>query len=319
MSWSSAAIFYDQLRSLVAMGMPLPQALGLAGNTSHGRHRALAATWAAGCSSGRTLAELLAADAEPALAVALVRAGEASGRLPELCRELAGYYEHALAMRRLVIGRLVYPAFLVHVALVAAAIPGIAFSGASPLSLLAGPAVLWAALAVALAAFHLIGPRTRARLMLAPGLDGLVGPLVAANTCLVVRAGLAAGMLIPASLELAAPACGNRIYAERLQAAAGAVNDGRLANLTAALGAAGLPGLVVQMIGTAEIAGKLEEALQRCATFQQEAFRTRVEWTARVLSGTIYALAMAAAAFTVVSLYGSYLGQVKTLAEGVDG
>ncbi|MBA3939506.1 MAG: hypothetical protein H0X38_18810, partial [Planctomycetes bacterium] len=46
MTWSSAAIFYDQLRSLVAMGMPLPQALGLAGNTSHGRHRALAPAWA---------------------------------------------------------------------------------------------------------------------------------------------------------------------------------------------------------------------------------------------------------------------------------
>ncbi len=315
MTWSSAAIFYDQLRSLVAMGMALPQALGLAGNTSHGRHRALAPAWAAGCSSGRPLAELLAADGEPALAVALVRAGEASGRLPELCRELAGYYEHALAMRRLVIGRLVYPAFLVHVALVAAAIPGIAFSGASPSSLLAGPAVLWAVLALAWCVFHLVGPQVRARVMLSPGLIGLVGPLVAANTCLVVRAGLAAGMLIPASLELAAPACGNRIYTDRLQAAAGAVNDGRLANLTAALEAAGLPTLVVQMVGTAEIAGKLEEALGRCATFQQESFRTRVEWTARVLSGTIYALAMGAAAYTVIELYGSYLGQVKALAE----
>src|SRR5260221_9508608 len=149
MSWTSAATFYDQLRVLLSAGMPIVQALDLAAGVAASPHRELGRGWSAGCAGGAALAVQLAQSGEPPLAVAMVRAGEASGRLPELCGEIAGHCRHAIALRTLVIGRLIYPAGLLHVALVAAAVPAVAMRGGSPWLLLARPLGLWAAGAAA--------------------------------------------------------------------------------------------------------------------------------------------------------------------------
>lgn len=316
MSWNSAAVFYDQLRVLLATGMPIVQALELAAGVAPSPHRELGRSWSAGCAAGATLAAQLAQAGEPPLAVAMVRAGEASGRLPELCGEIAGYCRHAIALRTLVIGRLIYPAGLLHVALVAAAVPAVAMRGGSPWLLLAGPATLWAALAAAGIAARSASPTTLARLALLPGVHALTLPLVAGNVCLVLRAALGAGMLMAPALELAADACGNRVYAERLRTAAAGLSAGRLRDLTAALGACGFPAEVVQLVANGEVAGTLEETLARCATYQQERFRLRTEWTARVATGTVYGLAMLFAALTVISFWMGYVGTIKELANG---
>lgn len=314
MTWVGAAAFYDQLRGILAAGLPLRQALELAGNAAAGRHRLLAPRWAAGCAAGQTLAEQLARDGEPVLAAALVRAGEASGRLPEMCGEIAGYYQHAVVLRRLMISRLVYPVILIHVALVVAAVPA-AFADESPLLVLVGPAALWALVAVAVVIGSRLGPTTASRLALLPGLRALTLPLVAANTCLVLRAALSAGMLFPAALDLAAGACGNRVIAQRLRAAAAGLVANGQGNLTSALAQAGFPAVVVQLVANGEVAGKLEDALAHGAELEREAFRLRSEWTARIVAGTIYGLALLLAAVTVIVLYGGQLSQVTDLAD----
>jgi type II secretory pathway component PulF len=314
MTWAGAAAFYDQLRGILVAGLPLRQALELAGNAASGRHRSLAPGWAAGCAAGATLAEQLERHGEPVLATALVRAGEASGRLPEMCGEIAGYYHHAVALRRLMISRLVYPVLLIHVALVAAAVPAVVVAGYSPLLLLVGPAVLWVLIATAVVIGSRLGPAATARLALLPGLRGLTLPLVAGNACLVLRAALAAGMLMPAALDLAAGACGNRVIATRLRAAAAILVASGQGNLTSALGQAGFPAVVVQLVANGEVAGRLEETLARCAELEREAFRLRSEWTARVVAGTIYGLAMLLAAATVLFLASGYVSLLDSAA-----
>ena len=254
MSWSSAATFYDQLRALVAAGMPLPRALELAGDAAGGTHRAWAKQWATGCSGGLALAPQLTAAGEAPLATALVAAGEASGRLGELCGEVAGFFRHLVTTRNLIIARLIYPVCLAHVALTAMAIPAVV-AGHSPWLLLAGPAALWAvggglALAARLASRDLL-----ARLALQPGAAGLTWPLVATNTCTVLHAAVAAGMLHHAALELAAPACGNRVIAARLRTAASGLVTGSVPTMAAALGGAGYSATVVQLVANGGQAG----------------------------------------------------------------
>lgn len=316
MSWSSAATFYDQLRALVTAGMPLPRALELAGDAAGGVHRAWGRRWAAGCAGGSALAPQLTAVGEGALATALVAAGEASGRLGELCGEASGFFRHLVVTRNLIISRLVYPFCLAHVALAAMAVPAVV-GGHSPLLLLAGPAALWAMIGGLALAARLASRDLLARLALTFGAAGLTWPLVATNTCTVLHAAVAAGMLHHAALELAAPACGNRVIAGRLRAAASGLITGTVPTMAAALGGAGYSATVVQLVANGELAGKLEEALHHAAIASRESFRLRSEWSARVACGVFYGVTMLAAAFTIISLWSGYLGVINEAAAGI--
>jgi general secretion pathway protein F len=320
MTWSSTAAFYDQLRTLLTAGMPIGQSLALAAGAAGSPHRQLGQQWSAGCSQGQSLSDQLAAAVErgqeTALVAALVRAGEASGNLPELCGEIAAYYRHAIAMRTLVIARLVYPVVLLHVALIAAAMPAVFMFHYSPLLLLAGPACLWLTVGGAALALRLASAQALARLALVWPLRGLTLPLVAGTCCLVLRAALSAGMLVPAALELAGGACPNRVVAVRLTDAARGVATGSLPSLTAALSACAFPTEVVQLVANGEHSGTLEATLARCTTLQQERFRMRSEWTARIATGTVYGLSMLIAAAVVIGFYAGYMGMIKQAADG---
>jgi type II secretory pathway component PulF len=320
MSWSSTAAFYDQLRSLLNAGMPIGQALDLAAGAAGRPHRQLGPRWSAGCIQGRSLSDQLAAAVdsgeETALVAALVRAGEASGKLPEMCGEIAAYYRHAIALRSLVIGRLAYPTLLIHVALVAAAVPAVFMYHYPALLLLAGPACLWLAVGGCALALRLASRDALARLALAWPLHGLTQPLVAGTGCLVLRAALGAGMLVPAALELAAGACPNRVVTVRLADAARGVATGAIPSLTAALGGCGFPAEVVQLVANGEHSGTLEATLARCTILQQERFRTRSEWTARIATGTVYGLTMLVGALVVIGFYAGYIGMIRQAADG---
>lgn len=307
---SGPATFYAQLGSVVRAGLPLREAVRLAGEAAGGPWRAQAATWSAACAGGQPLAAQLEAAGVERLASALVRAGEVSGRLPELCAELAAYYEHRRALRNLIIARLVYPTLLLHVALAAMGVPGLIRTW-SPLPLLYGPAALWLLIAM-LVMIHLLLRRSGglARLALHWPLRPLAVPLVAGNTCLVLHAAQAAGMLHPDGLELAAGACGNHLMETRLRAAAVDLRSGRLPDLPTALRACGLPDLVLRLVETGEASGTTEQELMRAARLQREAFQERTLWAARIATGTLYAITMVIAAVVVISLYAGYLNHV---------
>lgn len=307
MNWSSTASFYDQLRALLSAGIPIATAVELAGKSSSREHAQNAPTWAADCAAGQALADTLARHGESTLVVALVRAGEASGRLPDICREIAAHHRHLQALLSQAIGRLIYPAILLHVALTMMALPKV-LAGGSLLWLLAGTTGLWSLLLLARIAFAWAGPVCAAQVALSRGLRPLTMPLVAGNTCMVLRACFGAGMLIPAALTIAAEGCGNRVMAGRLRHAGSEVLNGRLPSLAAALGTCDFPVEVVQLVAGGEAAGKVDDTLERCTVMMQERFRLRSEWTARVITGTIYGIAITAAAGTVIMMWASIYG-----------
>lgn len=317
MSRATAATFHEQLRTLLDAGMPIARSVELAGEAAGGIHRERSKTWATGCSSGLPLAQQMRASGEDELDVALVEAGELSGRLGEMCLEIAAQHRHVIALRSMAIARLVYPLFLIHAALIVAAFPSVFMRGGSPWLLLAGPAALWTALGVGALAVRVLGREGWSRIALLRGVRYLAWPWIAANTCLAMRAGLSAGMLAPRVLELAAEACGNRVIARRLTTAATAVLNGSLANVTAALRSVGLPGEVVRLAEVGEHSGALDTELGRAAVLMRESFRLRSEWAARIACGTVYGLAMLLAALTVIMFYAGYLGMVTDIANQV--
>ena len=303
MSWRATSHFYGQLRSLVKSGMTLERCLELAGEHGAGRYRQLAPRWAAGCRAGQTLGEQLVADGERPLPAALVTAGERSGRLPELCAWIVGFYDEAIRIRALVVQRAIYPTVLLHLCTMIPVLPLWILGSVPGWAVLLGPLGLWTLFGLGALVLHLTrASGLAARLCTRFPLVELARPLVANLACLILRASAAAGMLWPAGLRLAADGCGNRVYAARLRAAADDIDAGRTPDLTAALAGAGFPREVVELVSTGEEAGGTEEALERAATLQQERFKARVDWTARIVMGIFYGIALLAAAATVVAM-----------------
>jgi type II secretory pathway component PulF len=315
MSWSHTATFYEQMAVTLDAGLSIAQAVQLSGNTAGGELRSGGQRWSAGCAAGQSLAEQLQADGQPSFDIALVKAGETSGRLPELCRELASHYRHRMALRTLVLGRLVYPVFLIHVTLLALGVVLVFMSHWSPWIILALPLMLWALVGGAVLLLRLLGPNTRAKLVLSGPFAPLTMPLVAANTCTVLRAALSAGLLMPDALELSAGACGNRIMGERLVSAGNELRYNRIDSLSAALQRCGLPVLVVDHTTTGERSGTLDKTLGQMATMMRESFRLRAEWTARIFCGLIYGGAVLAAVAVVMLFWVNYMGLISSARE----
>jgi len=319
MSWQSAARFYRQLAMITKTGISMAQAITMAGGVAGGWHGQRAPSWSEGCSRGSDLGALLAADHENPLAVALVMAGEKSGRVPEMGTMLADYFDHLLSLRTLIITRLIYPLCLLHVALIVPNLIKVVSSGAPLYQLLLYPFLFWVLVAVLSAVLvSLKRSGALARLALSHPLRMFAMPLIEANTYRVVRAGLAAGLLIPDTLELAAGACGNRAMRARLEDAGTQVRNGLLPDLTGALVACDFPATPVSLIKNAEFAGRLEEVLLQVATLAEENFRTRSLYAAKIFTGTIYTIAAVTAAAVIISVYAGYIGQIKQVA-GDDG
>lgn len=110
-----AVEMFDQLESLLVAGLPLDRALHvLGGSADSGPMRDLVYRILLDIEKGRTFAEALAE--HPALfkilEVSMVRAGEASGALPLVLRQLADYHAEQREFRRFLITASIYPATL---------------------------------------------------------------------------------------------------------------------------------------------------------------------------------------------------------------
>ncbi|MDP6491104.1 MAG: type II secretion system F family protein [Kiritimatiellia bacterium] len=117
------AVFYRELSSLLRAGVPLLGALDIMLQSPEltGVRIVLAAT-RDGIREGRSLAQALsqASTSVGVFETAVVEAGEASGRLPEMLERCAAFLEEQDRVRERVQGALVYPAIVFTVGLVVA-------------------------------------------------------------------------------------------------------------------------------------------------------------------------------------------------------
>lgn len=307
--WRRTALFHGQLAGLLDAGLPIGRSLVLAGATAGGPMTTACASWSASCEGGSHLWTVLAASGEAPLVVALVRAGEESGRLPDCCRRIAGICERLARTRDEAVGRLIYPALLLHAALIAPAVPGAVLGRSDPLWLLAGPACLWGIIA-ALAAVGWITGRSGlfGRLMLRWPFSFLAMPMLTANTAAVLEAAFSAGMRVQAAFALAAGACGNQAMGARLAEAGVSIEERRLGSVAEGLAHGGIGGDLLALVQTGEAGGRLDRALAQVATLAEERFASRLRWTAKIATGTVYAIAMITAACTVLMMWSQVMG-----------
>lgn len=327
MSLADRIAFYEELRRLVNAGFVLSQAFKML--RERRCTRSLAGLYKAleeSCASGKPLAEGLAAIPWDfgALEIHLVRAGEGSGRLEETLKSLADYYRRRQELLRRIQSALLYPLFLIHVAI---------FVCPLPMAFLDGwfqyVKTVCIALIVVYGSFAVGWGFT----MLVRNISGLArvwdrirffvpwyGPAVKrfAITRFATTLGhlLDAGITAPKSLELAAETLGVPTWRNRVLAIIPRVQQGD--RIVDSLDSAGfLPGNVSALLLAGEEAGQLSEVLLDAANMCEEEGSHIARNGCKVLSLLFLVVALLAAfSMLVTNLYIRLLSGMNEIGGG---
>ena len=291
--FSRRAEFYQQLAQLTAAGLGLVSALTHLGKKPPARsYREPIQETLDRLSSGFTFSEaLLHLDRPwlPEFDIALIQAGEQSGRLDSCFRLLGDYYAERARLMRQMIADLAYPVFLLHFFVFIVPFPD--FFGSGNVALYAlrtlgllGPMYGLLALGIyATQSQH--GERWRAFIEMVlrpvPVLGAARRSLAIARLAAALEALLSAGVLIIEAWEMAAAACGSPALRRAVREWRPLVDGG--ATPAEALNASGkFPDIFCGQYATGEISGQLEEALKRLSAYYQDEgsrkLRTLTRW-----------------------------------------
>jgi type II secretory pathway component PulF len=320
------AELYHQLASLTAAGVGLLQGIDhLRRNPPHrslGQPLEIAARYIRG---GSTFSEALrhAGDVMPSFDLALIDAGERSGRLDGCFRLLADYYRERAQMARRVISDLLYPVALLHFAVMifpVSGIQGLILRGEVGTFILQKLAMLLPAYALVLLGIYLCQGHH------SEGWRGLIEAvghwvpllgkarrnLALARLAAALEALINAGVSILEAWELGAEASGSpalrravRSWKPRLQAG--------VTPAETVLESPLFPELFASQYHTGELSGKLDETLRRLHQhYQEEAtrqLRSLSQWAPKLC----YLAIMLYIAWQIVQFWLGYFNQINQL------
>ncbi|MFO1497950.1 MAG: type II secretion system F family protein [Verrucomicrobiota bacterium] len=314
------------MASLTAAGIPLIQALEMVRDSAS--HRAQTRHFRRlvdHLNDGSTLTESLRTANQwlPQFDLALIEAGEQSGRLDVCFRFLAEYYNERARLARQILADLAYPAFILHFAVLilpADRLTRLVWNGDVAGFVTQKAAILLPLYAVVLLALYFgqsgRGERWRAALELilarVPVLGVARANLSLARLTLALESLLNAGVSIVQAWELAAAASGSpslrrtvlswRPSVEAGQTPAEAVRESRA-----------FPDLFTNLYSTGEITGQLDETLKRLHRhYQEEAVRKLhavAQWTPRL----VYFLIVLLIAYQILSFWTGYFNNISQL------
>ena len=318
---SRRAEFYHQLAQYTAAGIGLPAALDQL--RQHPPARSFVRPLddlLRQLTEGYTLTESLQRLGSwlPAFDIALLNAGEQSGRLDACFRLLADYYEDRTRMARQLIGDLLYPAFLLHFAVFILPFAQFFATGNWRVYLLQTFGVLLPI--YALLAFIIYAAQGRhgeawrswmeSVLDPIPGLGTARRYLALARLAAALEALLNAGVNIIQAWELAAAACGSPALRRTVFGWRHPLEAGQTpAELLTA--SRKFPQMFASQYHTGEVSGKLDETLKLLHRFYQEEgsrkLHALVQWTPRA----VYICIAFMIGYRVIHFWMNYFNQVS--------
>ena len=318
---SQRADFYHQLGQLTGAGLGVTRALEqLKLNPPARSYREPIGRVLEELANGCTLTDALqsAENWLPVFDIALLHAGEHSGRLEASFRLLTDYYRDRARLARQVIGDLAYPAFLFHFAIFIFPFPQLFLSGnwlaylAQTFGVLIPIYVLVALMIYAAQSGH--GEAWRARL---ESILHRVPVLGTARHCLALsrlaaalEALLSAGVTIVEAWEMAATASGSPAVRRAVTAWRPMVNAGQTpAEVVRA--SSKFPALFANQYATGEISGQLEDALRRLRAYYEEEGSRKLHAVAQWTPRAIYLCIVLLIAYQILHFYVGYFGQIR--------
>lgn len=311
---------YHQLSQMLSAGLTLPRALEqLRQHPPAPAYGSALASMLANLSQGSTFVEAVArlGNWAPGFDRALLQAGEQSGRLDACFRLLADYYRDRARVARQLIADLVYPAFLLHFAVLVFSFVRFVGSG--------NWFSFWLQVAACLLPIYLLivlivlAVQSRHGEAWRTGLEqilGVIPVLGAARRSLALgrlsaalEALLNAGVGILEAWEMAAAASGSpalrrAVFAWRPQV------EGGVTPAEAVKASGTFPSLFADQYATGELTGSLDETLRRLHSYYQEDGTRKLhaftQWTPRA----VYFCVMLLIAVLVVRWYANYFRQI---------
>jgi type IV pilus assembly protein PilC len=291
---------------------------------------------AAALEKGDSLEDALKPEAEvfPPLFVSLVRVGERTGMLPEVCGELEKFFTRQQKLKRQFIAQITWPViqFVLAVFVLAGMIlilgmladrPGAGGKPFDPLGLgLSGPtgaliflAVIWGTLGTVAALFLYARRTLRGRegvdawLLRVPALGPCLRVLALSRFCLALGLTTETGMAMHRALRLSLRATGNQAFAASSETAEASVNAGD--ELTVALTRVGLfPEEFLHILAVGEESGQISEVLRRQAVHYDEEAGRRLTALAAVAGYGVWAMV---GIFIIVAIFRIALSYISLL------
>src|SRR6266700_2686467 len=271
---------------------------------------------AAGCNLTESLQSL--GQWLPEFDLALLHAGEQSGRLEACFRALADYYTERAQLLRQMIANLAYPAFLLHFAIFIFPFAQFFTSGdwvrylCQTFGVLLPLYAVVAGMVYAGQSRHTEGWRSTLEALLhpVPVLGTARRYLALSRLAAALEALLSAGVTIIEAWELAATASGSPALRRIVTSWQPRVRAGETP-AEAVVASGKFPDIFSHQYATGEVSGKLDETLRRLHKyFQEEGTRklhALAQWTPRV----VYLFVALMIAVRVVQFYTSYFKQVR--------
>ncbi|MDB6021239.1 MAG: Type secretion system domain [Pedosphaera sp.] len=321
--FNQRAQFYQQLSQLTAAGIPIISALDMLSRNPPSRtFREPIREMIAQLSRGATVSEALQHLGRwvPSFDIALVQAGEKSGRLDAVFKLLGQHYDERASLLRQIISDLLYPLFVFHFAVFL--FPFLNwFKGGmtvtmAALKILAILVPLYGGvLLVIFASQGKHGEKWRALferlLKFVPLLGTARHYLALARLSAALEALINAGVTIIEAWEMAAAASGSPAILRAVTAWKPQVVGGQLPSEVINAAPRQFPELFANLYFSGETSGQLDESLRRLHTYYQEEGTRKLRQFARGTAKLIYFAVVGYVAYLILSFYTDYFKQVQ--------
>lgn len=257
----------------------------------------------------------------PAFDVAIINAGEQSGRLDQCFKLLSDHYKTRVQLLREMIGGLTYPIFIFLFAVMlfpTSLLAGLVLRGEVIPFLVAKAMILVPVVGIAFAIAYAFksehGEKWQAmleRLLHAiPLLGGALRDLALSRLAAALEALISAGVTIVEAWQLAAGACGSHTLKGEIAGWVPALEAGKTPadEITAS---AEFPEMFANLYHSGEISGQLDTTLKRLYDHYLEEGRLKLQTLAKWIPKLIYILIMVGIAWQVLSFYVGYFQQIN--------
>jgi type II secretory pathway component PulF len=318
---SQRADFYHQLGQLTGAGLGVVRAMEqLQRNPPAASYRKPLGTVLGELAGGCTLAEALRHTENwlPALDMALLEAGEHSGRLEASFRLLTDYYNARARIARRMLGDLAYPAFLFHFAVFIFPFPSLFLSGnwlaylGQTFGVLLPVYALVGAMIYAAQSGHGEAWRATLEALLrrVPVLGTARHDLALSRLAAALEALLNAGVTVVEAWEMAAAASGSPALNHAVRAWRPQVEAGQTP-AEVVRDSPEFPALFANQYATGEISGQLDDTLRRLRIYYEEEGSRKLHAVAQWTPRAVYLFVVLLIAYQVIHFYLGYFGQIR--------
>ena len=320
------AEFYYQLGQLSGAGLGLIAALEqLARNPPSRSYREPIKRTVADIRDGFTLTEALERKGRwlPQFDLALLYAGEQSGRLDMCFRLLADYYQERSRLAQQMISDLAYPAALFHFAILIFPFPGLVKTGNWVVYLMQTVGVLVPL--YVLVALIIFATQSRHGETWRGLIESILSPIPVLGTARhylalsrlagALEALISAGVTIIEAWELAAAASGSPALRRTVLAWRPLVRGGQTP--AEVVGASRqFPEIFSSQYSTGEISGQLDETLRRLRRYYQDEGSRKLQAVAQWTPRAIYLMVALMIGYYVIGFWAAYFKQISNIMSG---